>query len=97
MGNKNIDANFSMALGKTIKREVQVAFSKHSQPIWFRILKYILLAALLYFFWGTELLLIILLIMFAFAMLLHFWYRYKTRRWTKSYGLWKHESERGQS
>ena len=51
-----------MALGKTIKRELEVAFSKHSQPIWFRVLKYILLGVILFFFWGTELLWIILLI-----------------------------------
>jgi len=94
MGNKNIDANYSMALGKTIKRELEVAFSKHSQPIWFRVLKYVLLGTILYFFWNTQLLWIILLIMFAFAMLLHFWYRYKTHGWTKSYGLWKHEKDR---
>jgi hypothetical protein len=43
MGNKNIDANYSMALNNTIKRELEVAFSKHSQPGWFRVLKYILL------------------------------------------------------
>jgi len=95
MGNKNIDGNYSMALNKTIKRELEVAFSKHSQPIWFRILKYILLGCILFFFWGTKLLWIILLITFAFAMLLHFWYRYKTHGWTKSYGLWKHENDRG--
>jgi hypothetical protein len=83
-----------MALGKIIKRELEVAFSKHSQPIWFRVLKYILLGAILYFFRDTKLLWIILLIMFAFAMLLHFWYRYKTNGWTKSYGLWKHEKDR---
>ena len=95
MGNKNIDSNYSMALGKTIKRELDVAFSKHSQPIWFRVLKYILLGVILFFFWGTKLLWIILLISFAFAMLLHFWYRYKTHGWSKSYGLWKHEKDRG--
>jgi hypothetical protein len=83
-----------MALNKTIKRELEVAFSKHSQPVWFRILKYILISSIVFFFWGTKLLWIILLIMFAFAMLLHFWYRYKTNGWTKSYGLWKHEKER---
>ena len=83
-----------MTLSKTIKRELEVAFSKRSQPIWFRIVKYILLAGILFFFWGTTLLWIILLTMFAFAMLLHFWYRYKTQGWTKSYGLWKHEKDR---
>lgn len=80
-----------MTFKQTIKRELEVAFSKHSQPIWFRILKYILLSFVLYFSWGSKLLWIILLILFVFAMLLHFWYRYKTQGWTKNYGLWKND------
>lgn len=80
-----------MALNKITKREIEVAFSKHSQPIWFRILKYILLGCLLYFLWGTKLLWIILIILLIFSMALHVWYRYKTQGWTKSYGLWKHD------
>jgi hypothetical protein len=83
-----------MAFNKAIKREIEVAFSKHSQPLWFRLLKYILLGCLLYFLWGSELLWIILLLMFVLAMMLHLWYRYKTRGWTRSYGLWKHENDR---
>ena len=78
-----------MKFSKTIKREAEVAFSKHSQPIWFRILKYVLLGSVLYFFWGSKLLWISLVVMFAFAMCLHFWYRHKTAGWTKGYGLWK--------
>lgn len=77
-------------MNKILKRELEVAFSRHSQPVWFRILKYILLALLLYFFWGSDLLLIILLILFVLAMCLHLWYRHKTNAWTKSYGLWKY-------
>jgi cobalamin synthase len=83
-----------MAFAETIKRELEVAFSKHSQPVWFRIMKYILLGSALYFFWGSKFLWISLLVMFVFALLLHFWYRYKTQGWTKSYGLWKHEEDR---
>jgi hypothetical protein len=83
-----------MSFKKTIKREIEVAFSKHSQPIWFRILKYFLLGCLLYFFWGRKLLWIILLSLFVVSMLLHFWFRYKTRGWTKSYGIWKHEKNK---
>jgi hypothetical protein len=83
-----------MSFNKTIKREIEVAFSKHSQPIWFRILKYILLGCIIYFFWESKLLWIILLILFAFAMLLHFWYRYKTQGWTKSYGMWKYDKNK---
>jgi hypothetical protein len=77
-------------MNKTIKRELQVAFSKHSQPVWFRVVKYIVLAALLYAFWGSLMLLIIILVLLVFSLSLHFWYRYKTAGWTKSYGLWKY-------
>lgn len=82
-----------MALHKTIKRELEVAFSKQSQPVGFRVLKYIVLGCILYFFWGTKLLWIILLVLFIFSLALHFWYRYKTHGWTKSYGLWKYDKD----
>jgi len=83
-----------MALTKIIKREIEVAFSKHAQPVWFRILKYILLGSILYFFWRSKILWILLLIFFVFAIWLHFRYRYKTHHWTKSYGLWKHDHDK---
>ena len=83
-----------MSFNKIIKRELEVAFSKHSQLIWFKISKYVLLGIVIYFFWGTRLLWIILLALFVLALLLHFWYRYKTHGWEKSYGLWKHEKDK---
>ena len=83
-----------MALSKTIKREIEVAFSKHAQPAWFRIVKYILLASLVYFLWGRKLLWIILLIMISVGLLLHFWYRYKTKGWTRSYGAWNYDKNK---
>jgi hypothetical protein len=83
-----------MPFNKTIKREIEVAFSKRSQPLWFRILKYLLLGGIVYFFWGSKLLWIILLILFAFSMILHFWFRYKTHGWTKSYGMWKYDKNK---
>ena len=83
-----------MSFNKIIKREIEVALSKHSEPVWFRILKYVLLSIILYFFWGSKLLWIILLILFAFALLLQFWYRHKTHGWTKSYGLLKHDKNK---
>jgi hypothetical protein len=83
-----------MSFKNAVKREAEVAFSKNSQPALFRIIKYILLGCILYFFWGSKLLWIILSALFVFALLLHFWYRFKTQGWTKSYGLWKHEKSR---
>lgn len=82
-----------MSFTKIIKREFEVAFSKDAQPIWFRIVKYILLSGLFYFLWGTKLLWVILLVLLVVGTVLHFWFRYKTEGWTKSYGLWKHEKD----
>lgn len=83
-----------MSFQKIIKREIEVAFSKHAQPVWFRILKYILLGCLVYFFWGSKWLWIILLIIFVLGLSLHFWYRYKTKAWTQSYGMWDYEKNK---
>jgi len=83
-----------MPFKKILERELEVAFSKQSQPAWFRILKYVLLGLILYFFWENKYLWIILVILLVFALFLHFWYRYKTQGWTKSYRMWKHEKDR---
>jgi hypothetical protein len=78
-------------LSKTIKREIEVAFSKHAQPVWFRICKYAILIVLIFLFWKEKLFWTILFFFFIFSLLLHFWYRYKTKGWTMSYGGWKYE------
>jgi hypothetical protein len=80
-----------MSFRKIMRREMEVAFSKHSQPIWLRVTKYILLIGIICFFWGTKTLLIIFLIILPSGISLHFWYRYKTKGWTKSYGSWSYE------
>jgi hypothetical protein len=76
---------------------MEVAFTKNAQPTWLRILKYAALAAILYFFWGAKLLKIILFSLFTSAFLIHFWFRYKTKGWTQSYGLWKHDKDKVKS
>jgi hypothetical protein len=86
--------NYIMSLKSIIKRELEVAFAKETQPIWFRILKYVFLICVIYLLWATISLLITLAALFAGALLLHFWIRHKTHGWTKSYGLWKHEGDR---
>ena len=83
-----------MALSKQIRRELEVAFSRHAQPPWFRVSKYILIIVLFYFFWGQAVFWIILLIMFGIGVILHIWYRHKTEGWTKSYGMWDYEKNK---
>ena len=83
-----------MAIRQILKRELEVACDTHSQPVGFKIAKFIVLGLTIYFLWGTAWLWITLLVLFIAAMALHFWYRYKTKGWTRSYGMWKHESMR---
>ena len=83
-----------MEFSKIIRREIEVAFSRHSQSIGFRILKYIVLGCIIYIFWGNKLLWPLLLAFFTIALLIHFWYRYKTAGWTKSYGGWNYEKNK---
>ena len=79
-----------MPLSPVICRELEVAFSKRSQPVWFRIVKYIIIVILVYLLWGSRWFWIVFGILFVLSLMLHFWYRYKTEGWTKSYGMWKH-------
>jgi len=79
-----------MPLSPVIRRELEVAFSKRSQPVWFRIVKYIIIAILVYLLWGSHWFWIVFGILFVLSLMLHFWYRYKTDGWRKSYGMWKH-------
>ena len=84
------------SFSETTKREIEVAFSKHSQPIWFRIVKYIVLGVLVYSLWGNDILWIVLVVLLLLSLCLHFWYRFKTRGWTQSYRGWKFHSKMGQ-
>lgn len=84
----------SQDMNKLLKRELEVAFSKHAQPVWFRVLKYVILASPFYFLWGNKWLWIILGGIVVLGLILHFWYRHKTHGWRQSYGMWKHEDSR---
>lgn len=71
-----------------MQREFQVAFSRRAQPIWFRVVKWIvILAAVILlrekpYFWT----LVGVTALLGFG--LHFFYRWKTRGWTKPWGGW---------
>lgn len=83
-----------LKFSKILKRECEVAFSKNAQPMWLRIFKYAALGCFIYFFWNSALFWIILIVVFILALLLHFWYRFKTEAWTKSYGGWDYDKNK---
>ena len=71
-----------------LRREMRVAFSRHAQPSWFRIVKWTaILFGIVWFhnqhwFWWTLAGLVVA------GTLLHFFYRRKTRTWTRAWGGW---------
>ena len=72
------------------KREIHVAL--HAQSTKFRVKKYAVLAVVFsaaYFFggWGTVWILLVALTIIAIAI--HFFFRWKTSAWTKSWGSYK--------
>jgi hypothetical protein len=76
-------------MSKIIRRELEVMFSKRSQPIWFRIAKWLVIITICYFCWGMRWFWLGVVIAMILALTLHFWYRYKTNGWTKSFRGWK--------
>jgi len=73
---------------------LEIAFSKQAQPVWFRILKYIILGSLLYIYWDSKWLWPIISLLFALGLIIHFWYRYKTKGWTKDFGGWIYDKNK---
>ena len=78
-----------MKAKQILKRELQVAFSKEGQPVWFRIIKYVLILGAVVFFGRYALFWPVVVLLAVACVLLHFWYRHKTHGWTKSYCMWK--------
>jgi hypothetical protein len=83
-----------MSYRKLIARELEVAFSKNAQPVGWRVAKYLILGTVLYLYWNTPTLWWLLGIGFGLGLLLHFWYRYRTKAWTQSFGGWDYEKNK---
>jgi magnesium-transporting ATPase (P-type) len=76
---------------KILKKEVAVAFLKNTQPVWFRVTKYILLSIVVYFTGTQPFFWWMIAALFVLSLVIHFCYRYKTKGWTKSFGMWNYE------
>ena len=74
---------------KTIKKELEVAFSKHTQPLWFRITKWVVYIGLAYLLYESKWFWVWVIGLPIAGLITHFIYRRKTKAWTKSWGRWK--------
>jgi hypothetical protein len=73
---------------KAVRREVRVALSRRAQPIWFRILKWVILIVVGVMLWRTPYFWFCLLGALVLSLTLHFTWRWKTKGWTQPWGGW---------
>jgi hypothetical protein len=72
----------------TIKRELRIAFSKRGQPIWFRIVKWIVFAGLVIAFFDSPLFWYWVMGLLLLGVLGHLFYRHQTHGWKRPWGGW---------
>ena len=77
-----------MAAGRTLRREVRVALSPRAQPIWFRVLKWVVLIVISVKLWPTPYFWWWIVGSITLALTLHMIWRWKTRAWTQAWGGW---------
>ncbi len=83
-----------MSFRETIRREMEVAFSKKTQSVPVRILKYIIIGGLLYFFGGTDGFRLYSLPCLSWPCFYTSGPAIRRKDGQKNYGLWKHEDDR---
>jgi hypothetical protein len=74
-----------------VSRELRVAFSLKTQPLWFRVAKWVIVAAIVTVNWGKAWLWPAFALAIVFSLGLHFYWRHKTKGWTQPWGGWKHK------
>ena len=77
-----------MSAGTMLRREVRVALSKRAQPVWFRILKWIVILVVGVKLWRTTYFWPVFGAALALSLTLHAVWRWKTRGWTRPWGSW---------
>ncbi len=75
-------------LPTALRREVRVAFSRHAQPVWFRVIKWTVLLVTFALWRDRPAYGWTLLTLFVPGLGLHLFYRHQTRRWTRAWGGW---------
>jgi hypothetical protein len=77
-----------LSAGKTLKREMRVALSRRAQPVWFRVLKWVIIVGVTILFWRQPRFWLWMLVALCLSLTLHFVWRWKTKGWTQPWGGW---------
>lgn len=81
-------------ISRMLLREIEVAFSKYSQPVWFRIVKWITIVLGVYLFHDHHLFVFALLVLLILSVAIHLLWRHKTKGWTQSWIGWEYEKNK---
>ena len=71
-----------------VRRESKVAFSRETQPVWFRIAKWVIFMAVSKGLRGNRWFRVWTIGVVLAGLTLHSIYRWKTRGWTEPWGGW---------
>jgi hypothetical protein len=68
---------------------MRVASSRKAQPVWFRIVKWMLFIGISALLWATPYFWWWILGILSLSLTVHFVWRWKTKGWTRPWGGWK--------
>jgi hypothetical protein len=77
-----------MALNQALRREMRVAFSRTAQPPWGRVLKWTIFVGISVMLWRTAYFWWWILGLPGVGLIVHFFWRWKTRGWTQPWRGW---------
>jgi hypothetical protein len=77
-----------MSARRIVKRELRVAFSPRAQPVWFRVVKWIVILSVIRMLWRSPYFWFWILGGLALGLTIHFIWRWKTKAWTQPWGGW---------
>ena len=67
---------------------MRVAFSRRAQPVWFRVVKWIVIVGISAMLWGSPYFWLWIAGFLTLATTVHFIWRWKTKVWTQPWGGW---------
>ena len=77
-----------MTIQESLRREARVAFSPRSQPVWFRLLKWVIAIGISAALWRSPFFWWWILGALGLGVSVHFVWRWKTKGWTQPWWGW---------
>jgi hypothetical protein len=77
-----------MFSANTVEREIRIAASRRAQPVWFRVLKWVIAIAISTWLWSGPYFWFWILGGLFLSSTMHFIWRWKTKAWTQPWRGW---------